>query len=102
LNNVPVLAVDQLVEEKNGQHSVVGKTATLELIPGQAETLALSRQQGTLSLALRSMKDNNAKSGPSPCSSRTLRAAAIVNGCENPNKSGGGGVTNRGGASLEL
>ena len=36
---------------------VVGKTATLELSPRQVETLALSRQMGTLSLALRSLVD---------------------------------------------
>ena len=51
-----VLAIDQAVEEKNGQKVVVGKTATLELTPDQAETLALSRQLGTLSLALRSLR----------------------------------------------
>ena len=50
-----VLAIDQAVEEKAGQKVVVGKTATLELNPDQAETLALSRQLGTLSLALRSL-----------------------------------------------
>jgi pilus assembly protein CpaB len=57
LNNIRVLAIDQTIAEKNGQKVVVGKTATLELTPGQAETLALSRQQGTLSLALRSHAD---------------------------------------------
>ena len=55
LRNMRVLAIDQTVEEKNGQRVVVGKTATLELAPRQAETLALSRQLGTLSLALRSL-----------------------------------------------
>jgi pilus assembly protein CpaB len=59
LNNVRVLAIDQTVEEKNGQKVVVGKTATLELTPGQAETLALSQQLGTLALALRSITDAN-------------------------------------------
>jgi pilus assembly protein CpaB len=39
LSNVRVLAIDQTVEEKNGQRVVVGKTATLELAPRQAETL---------------------------------------------------------------
>ena len=57
LRNVRVLAIDQTVEEKNGQKVVVGKTATLELTPSQAETLALSQQLGTLSLALRSITD---------------------------------------------
>src|SRR5580693_343300 len=44
LNNVRVLAIDQTIEEKNGQKVVVGKTATLELSPGQSETLTVSRQ----------------------------------------------------------
>jgi pilus assembly protein CpaB len=57
LTNVRVLAIDQTVEEKNGQRVVVGKTATIELNPRQAETLAQSRQLGTLSLALRSLLD---------------------------------------------
>jgi pilus assembly protein CpaB len=60
LANVRVLAIDQAVEEKGGQRVVVGKTATLELSPHQAETLALSRQLGTLTLALRSIADANA------------------------------------------
>jgi len=66
LSNVRVLAIDQAVEEKNGQRVVVGKTATLELSSRQAETLALSRQLGTLSLALRSLVDFNAKDKPEP------------------------------------
>ena len=33
--------------EKDGQKVVIGKTATLELTPRQAETLALSRQLGS-------------------------------------------------------
>jgi pilus assembly protein CpaB len=57
LSNVRVLAIDQTVEEKNGQRVVVGKTATLEMSPRQAESLAQSRQLGTLSLALRSLLD---------------------------------------------
>jgi pilus assembly protein CpaB len=42
LYNVRGPAIDQTVEEKNGQRVVVGKTAT-ELAPHQPETLALSR-----------------------------------------------------------
>jgi pilus assembly protein CpaB len=57
LTNIRVLAIDQNVEEKNGQKVVVGKTATLELTPTQVETLTVSQQLGTLSLALRSITD---------------------------------------------
>src|SRR5262245_58765796 len=58
LTNVRVLAIDPTVEEKGGQRVVVGKTVTLELSPRQSETLARSRQMGTLSLALRSLVDS--------------------------------------------
>jgi pilus assembly protein CpaB len=58
LRNVRVLAVDQAIEEKDGVKTVIGKTATIELDPHQAETLALSRQLGTLSLTLRSLLDS--------------------------------------------
>jgi pilus assembly protein CpaB len=40
-------------------NALVGKTVTLELKPEQAETLARSRQSGTLALALRSITDVN-------------------------------------------
>jgi pilus assembly protein CpaB len=59
LANVRVLAIDQAPKEKDGQNAVVGKTVTLELKPEQAETLARSRQTGTLALALRSITDVN-------------------------------------------
>jgi pilus assembly protein CpaB len=64
LTNIRVLAIDQAVEDKNGQRVVVGKTATLELSPRQAESLALARQTGTLSLALRSLLDANNNAPP--------------------------------------
>jgi pilus assembly protein CpaB len=57
LKNIRVLAIDQNIEEKGGQKVVVGKTATLELTPTQAETLVLSQHLGALSLALRSITD---------------------------------------------
>jgi pilus assembly protein CpaB len=64
LTDVRVLAIDQLVQEKEGQRVVVGKTATLELTQRQAELLAAARQSGTLSLTLRSLVDANAKNKP--------------------------------------
>lgn len=64
LSNVRVLAVDQTVEDKNGQKVVVGKTATLEMTSRQAEALALARQLGTISLALRSLVDSGKSQTP--------------------------------------
>lgn len=65
LSNIRVLAIDQAPKEKEGSNSLVGRTATLELKPEQAETLARARQSGTLSLALRSITDANAPEGRS-------------------------------------
>jgi pilus assembly protein CpaB len=65
LTNVRVLAIDQAPKEKEGTNSLVGRTATLELKPEQAETLARSRQSGSLSLALRSITDVNNTEGRS-------------------------------------
>ena len=64
LGNIRVLAIDQAPKEKDGQNAVVGKTATLELKPEQAEALARARQLGTLSLALRSMVDARTPAAP--------------------------------------
>ncbi len=57
LSDVRVLAIDQVVEEKDGQQVVVGRTATLGLTRRQAEILAQAHQEGSLSLALRSLAD---------------------------------------------
>jgi pilus assembly protein CpaB len=60
LSNIRVLAIDQAPKEKEGINALVGRTATLELKPEQAEMLTRSRQSGTLALALRSITDVNA------------------------------------------
>jgi pilus assembly protein CpaB len=82
LNNVRVLAIDQTVEEKNGQRVVVGKTATLELSPGQAETLTVSRQLGTLSLALRSLVDSGSQKQPVEAKKLPSNVVVVYRGTE--------------------
>ncbi len=63
LHNIRVLAIDQTIEDKNGEKVVVGQTATLELTPQQVEILTVAQQMSDrLTLALRSIED--AKSGP--------------------------------------
>ena len=57
LTNIRVLAIDQSVEDRSRDRAVIGRTATLELSPQQAEVLALARQLGILSLALRSLSE---------------------------------------------
>jgi pilus assembly protein CpaB len=77
LSNVRVLAIGQSVEEKNGQRVVDGKQATLELTPRQAETLALSRQLGTITLVLRSLVDFKAKDTPAAVSDDGDRRSGV-------------------------
>lgn len=58
LSNVRVLAVDQSYGEQKDEKVVIGKTATLELSPGQAELIARASASGTISLSLRPLGDN--------------------------------------------
>lgn len=76
LQNVRVLAVDQAVAEKNGQRVVVGKTATVELTPEQAQTLANAHQLGSLSLSLRSLMDSQS---PTPQGGAETETAQQIN-----------------------
>ena len=57
LQNIRVLAIDQTVEEQDGERVVVGKTATLELDPSQVDNIAAAQEAGSISLALRSVED---------------------------------------------
>ncbi|KQO59871.1 MULTISPECIES: Flp pilus assembly protein CpaB [unclassified Methylobacterium] len=57
LTDIRVLAVGQIVQEKNGTNVVTGETATLALTPSQAETVTLAQKVGQLSLSLRSLVD---------------------------------------------
>ena len=75
--NIRVLAIDQTLGEKDGQKVVIGKTATLELTPRQAETLALSRQLGTMSLSLRSLADANESGLPADDERSSNKRAGI-------------------------
>jgi pilus assembly protein CpaB len=65
LTNVRVLAIDQTIAEQNGVAVVVGRTATLELTPMQAEILTVAQQMSDrLTLALRSLADADAPIQP--------------------------------------
>jgi pilus assembly protein CpaB len=54
LHDVRVIAVDQKVDNKNGE-VVIAKTVTLEVTPKQSEIIALAADMGKLSLSLRSL-----------------------------------------------
>jgi pilus assembly protein CpaB len=59
LENIRVLAIDQTIEEKDGEAVVVGETATLQLTPRQAEIMTVAQQMADrLALTLRSVSDS--------------------------------------------
>ncbi len=55
LSDVRVLAIDQTTDDQ-GEEPTVGKTATIEVTPKQAEMVTLLTDLGRLSLSLRSLK----------------------------------------------
>jgi pilus assembly protein CpaB len=62
LSNLRVLAVDQTFRQDKDTRTVVGKTATVEVTPEQAETLSAAGTSGQLSLSLRPLSDANVAS----------------------------------------
>lgn len=61
LSNVRVLAIDQTFQEVEGEQVVIGKTATLEMLPEQAEQFTLAEARGSIVLALRSLADSSGR-----------------------------------------
>lgn len=59
VTNIRVLAIDQQVTAPESNAVSGGKTATLELSPGQAEIVSAAEANGALSLSLRSSADND-------------------------------------------
>jgi pilus assembly protein CpaB len=61
LERVPVLAIDLRAGEANSE-AALGKTATLQATPRDAQKLVLATQVGRLSLALRNVEDTTGSS----------------------------------------
>jgi pilus assembly protein CpaB len=66
LTNLRVLAVDQTYRQEKDTRTVVGKTATVEVTPEQAEVIAGAGMSGTLSLSLRPLSDVNVANADDP------------------------------------
>ena len=60
LTDVRVLAVDQTFKQEKDTKTVIGKTATLELTPRDAELVARAQTQGIVSLSLRPLGEEGA------------------------------------------
>ncbi|MEM1086922.1 MAG: Flp pilus assembly protein CpaB [Pseudomonadota bacterium] len=63
MENVRVLAIDQMFGEVDGVPALTGSTATLELTPEEAELMSLSARKATISLTLRSHADAGDNNG---------------------------------------
>lgn len=63
MRNVRILAIDQRFNEKEGGQVAMGKTATLELTPAQAELIAMAQEEGKLMLSLRGIGDKEIAGG---------------------------------------
>src|SRR6266480_3147340 len=60
LQHVKVLAVDQLVNERQQEHPTIAKAVTLEVDTDQAQKILLATNVGKLSLILRQAGESNA------------------------------------------
>lgn len=61
LEDVRVLAIDQSLSVEDGEDSIPGKTATLEVSSAQARKVSVAREMGKISLALRSLAFDDAQ-----------------------------------------
>ena len=80
VENARVLAIDQTYADEEGEGTVVGETATLELTADQARAVSLAVAQGEVTLILRSLEDTT--SGPSLVSGGETLPAPISNSDE--------------------
>jgi pilus assembly protein CpaB len=78
VSDLRILAVDQTYRQEKDTRTVVGKTATVEVTPDQAETIAAASMSGTLSLALRPLSDANVANADDPSRHRRANAEGPV------------------------
>jgi pilus assembly protein CpaB len=95
LENVQVLAIDQMANDKDGNPKP-GRTATVAVTPADAKRLAMANRMGTLMLTLRKI-EGLAASEPdegrlaNTMTSRQLGLPRLVIGSRNRGGGGGGG-----------
>jgi pilus assembly protein CpaB len=92
LSDLRVLAVDQTYRQEKDTRTVVGKTATVEVTPQQAELIAAAAQSGVLSLSLRPLSNDVAAEDASAAKKRVAASDGYVSII----RYGLGGSSNRG------
>jgi len=75
LSNLRVLAVDQTFKQEKDARTVVGKTATVEVSPEQAEALSAAGISGSLSLSLRPLSEGGVANVDEPARKRRVAAS---------------------------
>lgn len=53
LTNVKILAIGSQIKEEDGQRTMMGATATIEVLPAQADLIAVAQKSGSLTMTLR-------------------------------------------------
>lgn len=76
LQNMPVLAIGQIVEQKEGKPVVV-PTVTMDVTPEDAENLAIASTQGRLQLVLRKFGDKEVAKTVGSTVTRVISGAAV-------------------------
>jgi pilus assembly protein CpaB len=67
IKNVRVLAIDQnFTLSEEGEKTLLGSTATIEVLPDEAELVALAQRLGEVSLSLRPLEIDQAETDRSP------------------------------------
>ncbi|MBD2745781.1 Flp pilus assembly protein CpaB [Microvirga sp. BT688] len=71
MQDIRIIAIDQTIEKSDGAHSMIGSTATLEVTPEQIVSLNKAQRNGSLSFALRPIREKTAETistakGPAP------------------------------------
>jgi pilus assembly protein CpaB len=78
LQNVPVLATGQIVEQKKDEKPVVVPTVTMDVVPGDAEKLAIASTQGTLQLVLRRAGDTDISKTSGETVLKVIRSSGVA------------------------
>ena len=90
LQHIKVLASDRNIEkQESGETTMIVKAVTLEVMPDQAEKLALAATEGKLQLVLRNSIDDDAVTTPG-VTKRALLGGAMLASAAAPAPSSGG------------
>jgi pilus assembly protein CpaB len=77
MQDIRVIAIDQNIEKTDGTHAMIGSTATLELTSEQIVSVNKAQKNGTLSFALRPMREKRSETVEASAAAAPAKAADI-------------------------